>query len=188
MSSVRSEGRIRFQKLRDLILKRFVPLEERAVARVGIGQEYRIRQVLLQPVGIADRNHFVVNAIHHERRLRDALQIRKTIATELLPLAKGRHLRAGHDWTGRWIAVFSPQCDSANECFAGGLTHIGEREEDLLQDRIALQVRVIELGGQSRFVQVHDVLATARRRANEDHPSKDRRPIQHHLLCDHAAE
>ena len=60
--------------------------------------------------------------------------------------------------------------------------------KDLWEDGIAPILRILEVLGETRFLEVHDVLAAARRRADEDHAMKDRRTVLRDLLGDHAAE
>jgi hypothetical protein len=59
---------------------------------------------------------------------------------------------------------------------------------NLLQHGISLERGITEVPGQTRFVQVHDVFAAARRGANENHPAEDRGAVPRHLLRDHSAQ
>jgi hypothetical protein len=53
---------------------------------------------------------------------------------------------------------------------------------ETLEDRILQEFR------ESRFFKMHDVLASAGRRSDENKSPEDRRPIEHHLLRHHATE
>jgi hypothetical protein len=48
-----------------------------------------------------------MDAVHDERRLLDAPQIREAIAAEVLPIAKGGDLCGGHFRARRWIPISS---------------------------------------------------------------------------------
>src|SRR5207247_8017082 len=78
--------------------------------------------------------------------------------------------------------------ESRDECPASGLARGRRREEDLLEDGIAPILRILEVLGETRLLEVHDVLAAARRRADEDHAMNDRRTVLRRLLGDHAAK
>jgi hypothetical protein len=60
--------------------------------------------------------------------------------------------------------------------------------KDLWEDGIAPILRILEVLGETRLLEVHDVLAAARRRADEDHAMNDRRTVLRRLLGDHAAK
>ena len=44
---------------------------------------------------------------------------------------------------------------------------------DLLQDSVSLQLRILEELREAGLLEVHDVFAAARSRADENHPAKD---------------
>jgi len=49
--------------------------------------------VLDEAVRVGDRNHLVVNPVHHERRMADGVEFREALRGEALPLTECRHLR-----------------------------------------------------------------------------------------------
>ena len=59
---------------------------------VRIGHEDGIGQVLRHPIGIADGDHFVANAVYDKRGLRDGLEICESFACERLPITEGGDL------------------------------------------------------------------------------------------------
>jgi len=58
----------------------------RTVIAVGVQNELRVRQVLLQDEGVHRIDDHVVAAVHHERRLSDFLEIRIGIFRGSAPL------------------------------------------------------------------------------------------------------
>jgi len=86
------------EELAGLVRKTLVKLEQGPVACVRVCHENSVWQVLTQPVGVADRDHLVVYAVHHECRLANASQRREPLAGKSLPLPKGGDLRAGDVW------------------------------------------------------------------------------------------
>jgi hypothetical protein len=57
----------------------------------------------------------------------------------------------------------------SHERSAGGLTRRSWRKEDLLQHGVSLEGGVTEVPGQTRFLDVHDVIAASGRGPNENH-------------------
>jgi hypothetical protein len=57
-----------------------------------------------------------------------------------------------------------------------------------LQDRVALEFGIAERFGEAWLFEVHDVFSTSGRRANENHPPKNRGLVLDHLPRNHAAE
>src|SRR5262245_49949082 len=85
---VGGERRVRRKESGRLASECRVELEEGAVARVGIREEYGVGVALAQPVGVRYRNHLIENAVEHERRMADGAEI----GSRLLPLTKGCQL------------------------------------------------------------------------------------------------
>src|SRR6266576_1584095 len=156
--------------------------------RVWVHEETRVRYVLGQPVRVPHRNHLVLEALHNQRGMTNALQVGKALARQPLPLAKRGQLCACNVRPGGRLAVFSSLHQSRDERLAGGLARRRRREEDLLQDGKPAMLRILEVLREARLLEVHDGLAAARSRADEDHTTKDRRPVLGHLLGDHTTE
>src|SRR5262245_43138527 len=171
-----------------MLCERFRVLEQRAVPSVRVDKQRRVRQVLGQPVRVAHRNHLVAKALHNERRMPYALQVGETLAREALPLAKRSDLCPGDVRSGRWVAVRLSMHESRDERLASGLARGRWREEDLLQDRIATVLRILEVLCEARLLEVHDVLTAAWSCTDEDHATNDRPMVMSDLLGDHAAE
>src|SRR6267378_1058090 len=129
-----------------------------------------------------------MEALYHQRGMTNALQVGKALARIALPLAKRGQLCAGNVRPGGRLAVVLSLHQSRDERRAGGLARRRRREEDLLQDGKPAILRILEVLREARLLEMHDVLAAARSRANEDHTTKDRRPVLGHLLGDHTAE
>src|SRR5712671_4618879 len=118
----------------------------------------------------------------------NALQVGEALSREALPLAKRGQLCAADVRPGGRLAILLSLHQSRGERRAGSLARCRRCEEDLLQYVIATILRILKVLREARLLEVHDVLATARGRADEDHATKDRRPVLGHLLGDHAAE
>src|SRR5712675_2296427 len=130
--------------------------------RVWVREQDGVRQVLGQPVGVAHRNHLVMEALHHQRGMTNALQVSEALAREPLPLAKRGQLCAGNIRPGGWFAVFLPQHQSRDERLAGGLARRRRREEDLSQDRVAAILWILDVLREAWLLEMHDVLTAAR--------------------------
>src|ERR1700674_1553410 len=118
----------------------------------------------------------------------NALQVGEALAGETFPLAKRRDLCGTNIRSRRRLAVVLSLHQSRDERRASRLTRCCRREEDLLENCIALILWILDVLRQARLLEMHDVLAAARSRADKDHATKDRRPVLRHLLGDHAAE
>src|SRR2546428_11238237 len=118
----------------------------------------------------------------------NALQVGKALARVPLPLSKRGQLCAGNVRPGGRLAVVLSLHQSRDERFASGLARGRRREEDLLQDGKPAILRILEVLRQARLLEMHDVLAAARSRADEDQTTNDRRPVLGHLLGDHPTE
>src|SRR4030095_7089851 len=137
--SVRREWRVRRQKCGSLSRERLVILKQGTMSGVRIRQEHRVRQVLAQPVGVRDRNHFVVDSVDDKRRLLDALQLGKGGAAGLLPFTKRSHLRRGNVGAGWCVEVLRASCKPLDERRAGRLARRSRGKEDLLQHGVSLE-------------------------------------------------
>jgi hypothetical protein len=96
--SVRRELRVGREKLSRLMHEALVKLEQGPVPCVRVCHENGVWQVLTQPVGVADRDHLIVHAVHHKCRLANASQRREALAGKSLPLPKCGDLRARDVW------------------------------------------------------------------------------------------
>src|SRR6266404_7042243 len=67
------------QELRGMLNKQLWVLVLRTMIAVGVQNELRVRQVLLQDERVRRIDEHVVAAVHHERRLSDLLQVSKGI-------------------------------------------------------------------------------------------------------------
>jgi hypothetical protein len=66
-----------------------VKLKQGSMAGVGIGQKDGVWEVCTQPIGVLDWNHLIMDAVHHQGRMFDALQVCEALTGEFLPVAKG---------------------------------------------------------------------------------------------------
>ena len=82
-------------------------LELRSVPGIGIDDQLRIRDVLLQVEGIDRRHHDVVMAVNHQRRLTDLFKIGEALATWLGPFYDRCHLCLHGLGRGRRILVLT---------------------------------------------------------------------------------
>src|SRR6267154_1766244 len=118
----------------------------------------------------------------------NSLQIGEALARETLPLAKRRQLCGANVRPRGRLAVVLSLHQSCDECRASSLARCRWSEEDLLQNCIALILRILDVFRQARLLEMHDVLAAARSRADEDHVTNDRRSVLGHLLGEHTAK
>jgi hypothetical protein len=65
------------------------------VAGVGISHEDGV-VVCTQPIGVLDGNHLIMDAVHHQGRMLDALEVCEALTGEFLPVSKGRQLGLGN--------------------------------------------------------------------------------------------
>ncbi len=128
---------------RGLTRERLMELEQRTVPGVGIGQQYRIWQVLTQKIGIPDRHHFIVNAIHDQRWLAYALEISEALARRFFPFTEGAHLSLGDGRTGDRFTIRAALHESVCEGLSCLLARFRRREEELLQNGISLKLRIV---------------------------------------------
>src|SRR5258708_4171440 len=107
-----------------------------------------------------------MEALHDQRGMTDALQVGKALARIALPLAKRGQLCAGNVRPGGRLAPFLALHQSRDERRGGGLARGRRREEDLLQDGKPAILRILEVLREARLLEVHDVLAAPRSRAD----------------------
>ena len=112
----------------------------------------------------------------------------KRAAGELLPFAKRGQLSTGNVRSRRWVAIFGALSQPADKHVAGQLARLCWSKENLLHDRVALKASIAEVARENGFFQVHDVLATAGCRADEDHAAETGWSVERDLLRDHAAQ
>src|SRR5438874_826165 len=117
-----------------------------------------------------------------------ALQIGEALPREALPLSKRGQLCAANVRPGGRLAIPLSLHQSRDERLPSGLTRGRRCEEDLFQNIVPTVRGVLDPHCEARFLEMHDVLAAARSRADEDHTTKDRRSVLSHLLGDHTAE
>ena len=72
--------------------KRLVKLKQGTVPGVGKGEQYRVRQVLAQEIGISNWDHHVEHSAHHEARLADFAELSEALPGEGFPRTKGGDL------------------------------------------------------------------------------------------------
>lgn len=120
-----------------------VELKERTVSGIWIRQEYGIWQILTEPIGIANGNHFVVNTVDYKSGLTNAFQFREPLPPNLVPLAERCHLRGRYLGTRYRFSVILALEQPTDECLPGQLARRSWREEKLLQDRIPLELWVV---------------------------------------------
>jgi hypothetical protein len=109
-----------------------VKLEEGTVSGVRVREKYGVRKVLGQPIGVRDGNHFVVDAIHYERGLMDALEIAEAGSRRLLPLPERRHLCGDDVPSGSGVEILGSLCKPLDKRSTGRLARRSRREENLL--------------------------------------------------------
>jgi len=129
-----------------------------------------------------------MDTVHHDGWMRDVLEVGKALTGELLPVSKGRYLRLSDRRSRHRLPIRLALAQAFDEGGTGRLARLRRRKEDFLQHRVALKLGIAEILREARFIEVHDVFAAAGRGADEDHSSKDGRPVQRDLLRDHAAE
>src|SRR5690242_3860585 len=109
-----------------------------------------------------------MEALHDQCGVTHASQVGEALASEALPLAEGGYLRLGHVRPGGRVAVVLSLHQSRDERLPSRLARGRRREEDFLEDGVAAIPRILEVLCEARFLEVHDVLAAARSRADED--------------------
>ena len=119
-----------------------VKLKQGAMSRVWVGEKHGVRKVLGQSIGVRDGNHFVMDAVDHERRLMNGIEISEASPGRLLPVPKRRHLRGGNIRSGWWVEVLFPQREPLEKHAAGRLARRSLRKEDLLQYRVSRECRI----------------------------------------------
>src|SRR5271154_3403502 len=101
--------------------------------------------MLDQKVRIPDRYHFVKDAIHNERRLRDLLELSKPFACYLFPFTERCYLRLRDSGAGRRLAVGFALHQSFDKGSSFGLAGFGRCEKYLLQYLIAFEIWILQM-------------------------------------------
>jgi hypothetical protein len=159
-----------------------VELKEGAVARVRISQKDGIWQILALPIGVPNGDHLIVDSIYDEGRRPDTFQISEAVALKLLPVPECHHLRFHDLISGCRLRVFLALRQPRDEVRARLLTRLRRCEEDFLQQSIAAELRIPDVSGQARLLEVHDVFSTARSGPHKDHPAENGRVVLRDLL------
>src|SRR5260370_20996868 len=81
------------QELRDMLNKQLWVLVLRTMIAVGVQNELRVRQVLLEDERVHRINDHVVAAVHHERGLSDLRQVSLGICRRSVPFLQCSYLR-----------------------------------------------------------------------------------------------
>jgi hypothetical protein len=121
-----------------------VELEQGAVSGIGIRQEHCIWQVFREPIRICDRDHLVVDAIDDQYGPANALEVRKSLTGESLPLAKRRDLSSSDLGSRRRFAILRALRKAGDERLSRALTRFCRCEENFLQNGIAAQLRILQ--------------------------------------------
>src|ERR1700685_3212521 len=167
--------------------------------------------MLAQHVVIAAWNHIVEDAVNDQARLRDLAELGEALATVLFPRAKGRNLSDCDILAGQRLAIFpflgqprtrtncdilagqrlpillslgKPSCES----FSCRLTRLAWSEKEFHQFLQPRHIRIFRNLPEFRFVHVHNVLASLRSSADEQHFVDKRRTFQRYLLRHHSTE
>src|SRR5262249_15137242 len=161
-------------------------LEQGTISGVSIRNQYHVREVLAQQVGISDWDHDE-HSVHHEAWLTHFVELNEALAREGFPGAKSGNLSRRNLWARYRLTIVRALCKSCYESLACRLTRRARCEEKLHQPLRCWEIGIVDLF-QLRFFHVHDVLATFRGGANQQHSADKRRSLQRYLLSDHAAE
>ena len=129
-----------------------------------------------------------MDAVNDERRMSDGSDFREALSRDAFPITERRHLRIGDRRSRDPVEVFFPLGQSFDERGSSRLAARSQREENLLEDAVALVRWILEMCREPRLFEVHDVFTATRGSAGQDQAPKDRRTLQHHVLGDHAAE
>jgi hypothetical protein len=93
-----------------------------------------------------------MDAIDDEHRMSDRVQIGEALTHKWFPFPKGRHLGLSYGWPGNRLAIPLTLHKSLDESRAGSLTRLCRREEQLLQYRITLKLRISKMLGIAAFL------------------------------------
>src|ERR1700685_2080371 len=155
---------------------------------VGVGQQHGVWEMLAQHVGIADWDHIVEDAVNDQARLRDLAELGEALATVLFPRAKGRNLSDCDILAGQRLAICLPLATPSCESFSCRLTRLAWSEKEFHQFLQPRHIRIFRNLPEFRFVHVHNVLASLRSSADEQHFVDKRRTFQRYLLRHHSTE
>src|SRR5580692_544057 len=174
------------QELRGMLNKQIRVLVLRAMIPVGVNNELRIRQALLEDERIHCIDDHVVAAVHHERRLRDLLQISIGIFRRSTPFLQCRYLRRSNLLICQWITIVFARPLPFQIFPSRRLAPRRWRKEDtkpkLVRRIVAGSEDLLRLGSERRHP-----LATPWARAHEDKLSDKIWPVAGELLCTKAA-
>src|SRR5260370_1988805 len=94
------------QELRDMLNKQLWVLVLRTMIAVGVQNELRVRQVLLEDERVHRINDHVVAAVHHERGLSNVLQVSIRIFRRSTPFLQCSYLRRSNFVVCHRITIF----------------------------------------------------------------------------------
>src|SRR5258707_8248249 len=117
------------QELRDVLNKQLWVLVLRTMIAVGVENELRIRQVLLEDERVHRINDHVVAAINHKRRLYDPLEVGVGILSRRTPPFQRRYLGRRNLLTHFGISILLTRPESFQECPSGRLAGFGGSEK-----------------------------------------------------------
>jgi hypothetical protein len=106
--------------------------------------------------------------VYDEGRLVDRLQVAERLACNALPFAESCHLRRRDLGPGRVVQIICALGESGDEGFTGALARFCRRKKNLLQNRVSPQLWIAQELLERWLLQVHDVLAAAGSRRNEN--------------------
>src|SRR5260221_1873108 len=107
-----------------------------AVAGVGVKDQLRVRNVLLQDVRVDGVNDHVVVAVDHQRRLLDGVQVLVRLLARRAPLGQGLALRRRDLLVHLRVSVLTAQAEALSGCCVGGPPGLGGREGYLLPQQV----------------------------------------------------
>src|ERR1700752_1620340 len=178
-SCVQEQRRVFHEELRVLVL--------RAVIGVGVDDQLRIRDVLLDDEGV-DRGHdHIVAAVHDERWLLDRLQIVVGPVSLNAPLLHRFDLGGRHLVVHFGIAPLRTKMRALQKRPSRGLARLGRTELDCEPDVLGGIVGGAEEAPGSLGQRLH-TLTAARAGADEDQLANEIRRLQRDFLRDHAAD
>src|SRR5258705_1060229 len=133
-------GSLLGQEHRDVANEALRVLVERTVAGVGVKDQLRVRNVLLEDVRVDGVDDHVVVAVDHQRWLRDGLQVLVRLLARRAPLGQGLDLRRRDLLVHLWIAVLAAQAEALPERGTGGLAGCGGIEVHVLPQQVRLGI------------------------------------------------
>ena len=125
--------------------ERLVILEQRPVSGVRVRQQDGVGQVLDEAIGVDDRDHLVMDAVDDKRRMSDGSDFRETLSGDAFPITERRHLRIGDRRSRNSVEVLLPLGQSLDERRSSRLAARSQREEDLLENAVALVRWILQM-------------------------------------------